>query len=132
MQVETAETGRDTREISTGKIISIAYSPKMINNVGKEPKTSAEVTMFGIEGDRHFGETRYSPRQHMRVPNLRPITVMAVEGVREACDSLGDTGRYGSVRRNGREHTDGRAGRPGRRCARAICLRCWTSMASRR
>jgi MOSC domain-containing protein YiiM len=89
MQVETAETERNARVIRTGKIISIAYSPKMINNVGKEPKTSAEVTMFGIEGDRHFGGTRYSPRQHRRVPNLRPITVMAVEGVREACAALG-------------------------------------------
>ena len=88
MQVETPQSERQARVISTGKIISIAYSPKMINNVGKEPKTSAEVTMFGIVGDRHFGETRYSPRQHKRVPNLRPVTVMAVEGVREACDSL--------------------------------------------
>jgi MOSC domain-containing protein YiiM len=103
MQVETAETERNARLISTGKIISIAYSPKMINNVGKEPKTGAEVTMFGIEGDRHFGETRYSPRQHRRVPNLRPITVMAMEGVREACAALGipaDTVPFGGMGEN--------------------------------
>jgi MOSC domain-containing protein YiiM len=103
MQVETAGTDREVQVVGMGRIISIAYSPKMINNVGKEPKTSAEITMFGIEGDRHFGETRYSPRQHKRVPNLRPITVMAVEGVREACEELGispDTVPYGGMGEN--------------------------------
>ncbi|MEP6774795.1 MAG: MOSC domain-containing protein [Chloroflexota bacterium] len=103
MQVERPQSKREARVISTGKIISIAYSPKMINNVGKEPKTGAEITMFGIEGDRHFGETRYSPRQHKRVPNLRPVTVMAVEGVREACDALGipaDTVPFGGMGEN--------------------------------
>jgi MOSC domain-containing protein YiiM len=103
MHVETPQSERQARVISTGKIISIAYSPKMINNVGKEPKTSAEVTMFGIVGDRHFGETRYSTRQHKRVPNLRPVTVMAVDGVREACDALNipaDTVPFGGMGEN--------------------------------
>jgi MOSC domain-containing protein YiiM len=103
MQVEMPPSEWSTRVVRTGKIISIAYSPKMINGVGKEPRTSAEITMFGIEGDRHFGETRYSPRQHKRVPNLRPLTVMAAEGVREACAALGlpeDTVPYGGMGEN--------------------------------
>jgi MOSC domain-containing protein YiiM len=103
MQVEAPETNQEAKVVATGTIISIAYSRKLINDLGKEPRTDAEITMFGIEGDKHFGETRYSPRQHKRVPNLRPITVMAVEGVREACAALGipaDTVPYGGMGEN--------------------------------
>jgi MOSC domain-containing protein YiiM len=89
MQVKTPETERETSVVGTGTIISIAHSPEMINNVGKEPRASAEITTWGIPGDRHYGKTRYSGSQRKTLPNDRPITIMAVEGVREACEALG-------------------------------------------
>ncbi len=73
--------------VRTGMVLAIAYSPELINGVGKEAHDAAQITRWGVPGDRHYGETRVS-RGHV-VPNNRPITVLGVEGVREACKRLG-------------------------------------------
>ena len=72
-----------------GKVIAIAYSQELIDNVGKETHDSAQVTRLGIPGDRHYGETRYSSSQRRRVPNDRPITICGAEATRAACEKLG-------------------------------------------
>lgn len=77
------------RAVRTGKIISLAYSKELINNVGKQPQVSADITKWGIPGDRHYGETRYSASRRQRVPNNRPITICGVEAARAACEKLG-------------------------------------------
>jgi hypothetical protein len=77
------------RALRTGTIISLAYSGELINNVGKQPRKSADITIWGIPGDRHYGETRYSASTHERVPNNRPITIFGVEASRAACEKLG-------------------------------------------
>src|SRR5215210_153762 len=74
-------------EVRTGTIIAIAYSPELIDGIGKELHDTARVTTWGIPGDRHYGETRVS-RGHV-VANNRPITVVGVEGTREVCRRLG-------------------------------------------
>ena len=76
-----------TSLVRTGTVLSIAYSPELINNIGKQPQQEAEITRWGIPGDRHYGETRISKGRV--VPNNRPITVCGVEGGREACAALG-------------------------------------------
>ncbi|MDQ3931035.1 MAG: MOSC domain-containing protein [Chloroflexota bacterium] len=73
--------------VREGKVIAVCYSAELINGVGKEVHESAQITTWGIPGDRHYGETRVS-RGHV-VPNNRPITVVGVEGLREACERLG-------------------------------------------
>ncbi len=82
------ETTTD-RHVRTGKIIAVAYSPELINNVGKDTHDSAEITRLGIPGDRHYGETRYSKSQRKTLPNDRPITILGVEATRNACEKLG-------------------------------------------
>lgn len=87
MQTEIREnTDIETR---TGQIIAIAYSPELINGVGKELHDEAQVTRWGIPGDRHYGETRYSSSRKQVVPNNRPITVVGVEATRRAAERLG-------------------------------------------
>ncbi len=71
----------------TGTIIAVCYSKELINRVGKSVHDSAEIGQWGIQDDRHYGETRISKGQV--VPNLRTITVLGVEGVRAACENLG-------------------------------------------
>jgi hypothetical protein len=73
--------------VREGKIIAVCYSPELINGVGKEVHDSGEITTWGIPGDRHYGETRVS--RGRTVANNRPITVVGVEGLREACERLG-------------------------------------------
>ncbi len=75
--------------LRTGKVISLAYSQDLINNVGKQPRESAEITRWGIPGDHHYGETRYSASRHERLPNDRPITICGVEATQAACEKLG-------------------------------------------
>jgi MOSC domain-containing protein YiiM len=57
--------------------------------VGKEPQQSAEITIWGIHGDHHYGETRYSQSQRRRMTNDRPITICGVEATQAACEKLG-------------------------------------------
>ena len=73
--------------IRTGTVIAVCYSAELINGVGKEPHESGEITRLGIPGDRHYGETRVSPRLGV-IPNDRPITIVGVEGVRDVCEQL--------------------------------------------
>src|SRR5438876_5506978 len=87
MSVDTRGIIEEEARTRTGKIIALAYSPELINGVGKEPHDEAQVTRWGVPGDRHYGETRVSSRGV--VPNNRPITVVGVEGEREACERLG-------------------------------------------
>jgi MOSC domain-containing protein YiiM len=75
--------------IRTGKIIALAYSSELINDVGKQTHNRAEITRLGIPGDRHYGETRYSSSARRTVPNNRPITIFGVEAARAACEKLG-------------------------------------------
>lgn len=89
MQVEVSDTANTGREVGTGTIIALAYSPELINGVGKELHEAAQVKTWGIPGDRHYGETRYSNSQRRRVPNERPITVVGVEALRTAAERLG-------------------------------------------
>jgi MOSC domain-containing protein YiiM len=75
--------------VRTGKIAGLAYSAELIDNVGKQPRESAEITHLGIPGDRHYGETRYSHSARKTLPNDRPITVVGAEATRAACAKLG-------------------------------------------
>jgi len=84
--IEESDAARGLR---TGIVISLACSQELINNVGKQPRESADITVWGIPGDRHYGETRYSVSHHARVPNNRPITICGVEAARAACEKLG-------------------------------------------
>lgn len=82
----TIDTGASTSN-RAGAIIALGYSAELINNVGKETHPQATITRFGIPGDRHYGETRMS--RGRAIPNNRPITIVGVEGVRDACERLG-------------------------------------------
>src|SRR5437868_3091878 len=73
--------------IKTGKVLAVCYSPELINDVGKQPHTSGEITRLGIPGDRHYGETRHSSSRGI-VPNDRPITMVGVEAAIDACERL--------------------------------------------
>ncbi|MBF6613050.1 MAG: MOSC domain-containing protein [Chloroflexi bacterium] len=85
--VSEDKTKGGSTPVRTGTVVAVAYSRELINGVGKETHDTAQITRWGIPGDRHYGETRVS-RGHV-VPNNRPITVVGVEGVREACKRLG-------------------------------------------
>ena len=50
------EKSSAARGLRTGIVISLAYSQELINNVGKQPRESADITVWGIPGDRHYGE----------------------------------------------------------------------------
>ncbi|MGA7733101.1 MAG: MOSC domain-containing protein [Chloroflexia bacterium] len=94
LDIDTAQSTPATQStrtgtIRTGTIIAIAYSPGLINGVGKTQHPSAEITTWGIPGDRHYGETRYSTSRRMTLPNTRPITVLGVEATRAACEAIG-------------------------------------------
>src|SRR5438067_1764980 len=89
MQTELTQAASESEAVRTGKIIAIAYSPQLINDVGKEQHDSAHITKWGIPGDRHYGETRYSQSKRMTLPNNRPITVLAAEAIRAACEAIG-------------------------------------------
>lgn len=89
MSLDTVETANLTPATRMGTVLAIAYSKELINGVGKEVRSGADVTILGIEGDKHYGETRYSSSQRKVVPNLRPITVVGVEATRAACEALG-------------------------------------------
>ena len=73
----------------TASIIAICYSEELVNKVGKQPRQEAHVTQWGIPGDAHYGETRWSASSRSRVPNNRPITVVGYEAARDACEKLG-------------------------------------------
>ncbi|MDQ5823683.1 MAG: MOSC domain-containing protein [Chloroflexota bacterium] len=73
--------------LATGTVSAVCYSAELINGVGKEVRESAQVTKWGIPGDRHYGETRVS--RGRVVPNNRPITVVGADGTRVACEKLG-------------------------------------------
>src|SRR6476659_253291 len=83
---ERNQTGAFTR---TGTVTAVCYSTELINNVGKTIHDEAQITTLGIQGDKHYGETRYSSSQRATVPNKRTITVVGVEATREACEALG-------------------------------------------
>jgi hypothetical protein len=89
MSLDTAEATTGAQVTRTGTIIAIAYSAELIDNVKKEQHESAEITKWGIPGDRHYGETRYSSSKRMTLPNNRPITVLGVEATRAACEAIG-------------------------------------------
>ncbi len=76
----------------TGTIIGLCYSTELINEVGKQPHEEAQVTRFGIPGDKHYGETRYSQSRKQTIPNDRPISVNGVEAARDICEKLGIAG----------------------------------------
>jgi MOSC domain-containing protein YiiM len=82
----TESAQAEKKVIREGEVIAVCYSAELINGVGKEVQESADITRWGIPGDRHYGETRIS-KGHV-VPNNRPITVVGVECTREACERL--------------------------------------------
>ena len=84
-ELEAATGRRDV--IRTGKVVAVCYSQELINDVGKEPHDSGEITRLGIPGDRHYGETRVSSRGV--VPNDRPITIVGREALVDVCQRLG-------------------------------------------
>ncbi len=86
MALDTTEQATKT-VLVTGTVAAVCYSPELINDVGKEPHQSGQITKWGIPGDKHYGETRISKGQV--VPNNRPITVVGADGTREACRKLG-------------------------------------------
>ena len=75
--------------IRTGKVMAVCYSAELINKVGKTPQGEGRVTRWGIPGDMHYGETRWSSSARKQVANNRPITVVGYEAVRDACEKLG-------------------------------------------
>lgn len=75
--------------IHTGTVIAVCYSPDLIDSVGKAVHQQGEITRWGIPGDYHFGETRYSQSAKKTMPNDRPITVVGGEATREVCARLG-------------------------------------------
>jgi hypothetical protein len=83
---ESVET---TEKTDTGRIVAVCYSAELINGVGKEQHDEAQVTRWGIPGDRHYGETRYSSSRKEIVPNNRPITVVGAEATKGAAERLG-------------------------------------------
>ncbi|MEA2574693.1 MAG: hypothetical protein QOH93_1991 [Chloroflexia bacterium] len=86
MAMNTIE--REAKKVlATGTVSAVCYSPELINGVGKEAHESAQVTKWGIPGDRHYGETRIS--RGREIPNNRPITVVGADATRAACDKLG-------------------------------------------
>ena len=74
--------------IRTGEIAAICYSEELVDGVRKEAHEEAQVTSWGIPGDRHYGEMRYSGRARKQVPNNRPITVFGAESARDVCEKL--------------------------------------------
>jgi hypothetical protein len=89
MTTGTQKASRQSTVVRTGTVLGLAYSPELINNVGKEPQESAQITRWGIPGDRHYGETRYSNSARKTVANNRPITILGVEATRSATEALG-------------------------------------------
>src|SRR5687767_9249122 len=89
MTTDTRENIEMREATRTGRIIAVCYSAELINGVGKEQHNEAQVTRWGIPGDRHYGETRYSSSRKETVPNNRPITVVGVEATRGAAERLG-------------------------------------------
>jgi MOSC domain-containing protein YiiM len=86
MAIDATEQGAK-RVLATGTVSAVCYSAELINGVGKEQHESAQVTKWGMPGDRHYGETRVS--RGRVVPNKRPITVVGADGLRAACAKLG-------------------------------------------
>src|SRR5688500_9521203 len=85
----------------TGRIITVCYREALLHGGGKEQHNAAQVTRWGIPGDRHYGETRYSSSRKETVPNNRPITVVGVEATRGASERLGITPiPYGGIGEN--------------------------------
>jgi hypothetical protein len=74
--------------LKTGKVLAVCYSTELIDDVGKQPHESGEITRLGIPGDRHYGETRKSSTLGI-VPNDRPITIVGIEAAMAACERLG-------------------------------------------
>jgi MOSC domain-containing protein YiiM len=87
----TTEIREEPRKaaVRTGKVVGLAYSDVLIDNVRKRQHSSADITRLGVPGDRHYGETRYSQSQRKTLPNDRPITVVGAEATLEACARLG-------------------------------------------
>lgn len=73
----------------TATVIAVCYSENLVNKVQKETKETGHVTQWGIPGDYHYGETRWSSSARKTVPNDRPITVVGYEAGRDACERLG-------------------------------------------
>src|SRR3954469_14630270 len=89
MTTGTAPQAGSEGSTRTASIIAICYSEELVNKVGKQPRQEAHVTQWGIPGDAHYGETRWSASSRSRVPNNRPITVVGYEAGRDACEKLG-------------------------------------------
>lgn len=89
MTLDTAQAPTSEQATRTGTIIAVAWSAELMNGIAKEQHDSAEVRQWGIPGDRHYGETRYSTSQRKTLPNNRTITVLAVEATRAACEAIG-------------------------------------------
>lgn len=103
MAIETEVYTQSEQTNRVGTIIAIAYSPEMIDGIRKETHPSAKVERWGIPGDRHYGEKRYSRTQKKIILNERPITIIAVEAIREASEAIGiptDTVPYGGMGEN--------------------------------
>lgn len=103
MALDTTERTQSNQTTRVGTIIAIAYSKNMADGIRKEMHPSANVEQWGIPGDRHYGETRYSRTQRKVVQNERPITIIATEAIRDACEAIGipsDTVPYGGMGEN--------------------------------
>src|SRR5438067_2256701 len=85
VDLKRAEAASDI--LRQGTVLAVCYSEQLIDGVGKEPRQSAQVTRWGIPGDRHYGETR--TKSGRAIPNNRPITIFGVEAVRSTCEQLG-------------------------------------------
>jgi MOSC domain-containing protein YiiM len=57
--------------------------------VAKEPREEAWIGAFGLEGDRHAGETRISSRTGEAIPNRRQWSAVSTEEVEDVCRELG-------------------------------------------
>lgn len=89
MNTEIRERDAQGAIVHIGTILAVCYSRELINNVGKSVHKEAQVTKWGIPGDHHYGETRYSSSAKKTLPNDRPITVAGADATRDACERLG-------------------------------------------
>jgi MOSC domain-containing protein YiiM len=73
----------------TGRLAAVCAAERLERGIGKRSLASARITRHGVPGDVHFGPTCWNDAHDARVENYRPITVLAAEAVRAACEAVG-------------------------------------------